>query len=109
MRPVTATCTALRIFSIAPRGSGRTGSIQPWANAGRAIAHSTAASPGRRFRDSMGLVPVRDAMRDACRETGCTAGPDEELRVGAPCGALRGCGEGPGAQFRSAVVVGRKI
>src|SRR5438309_959612 len=70
MRPVTATCTALRIFSIAPRGSGRTGSIQPWANAGRAIAHSAAASPGRRFRDSMGLVPVRDAMVPITMEEG---------------------------------------
>src|SRR5437667_10844471 len=102
MRPVTATCTALRVFSIAPRGSGRIGSIQPWANAERAIGHSTATSPGRRFRDSMDWFLLRDAMRDDCRETGCTADrTGGEGRV-VPCGAPRGCGGGHGARMLGA-------
>src|SRR2546425_8771500 len=60
-RPVTLTWTALRTFSIAPRGC----SIQPCAAEGAgAIGRTTAqTTPTRRRADHMATVPVRDARR----------------------------------------------
>src|SRR2546426_4065449 len=62
IRPATATCTALRIRSMLPRGSGRMGSIHPWALA------RAATEPARaKARSAVRLVT---SMASILGETG---------------------------------------
>src|SRR6266545_2208743 len=82
MRPVTETFTALCTFSMAPRGrvgTGRIGSIQPWAKtAGASDRKRAQATPSTLFGDSMATCSV---VRDA-RETFGGGGLAQTRRTG---------------------------